>query len=100
MCVLWHEGITGRKKEDVANAFLNFYQKKRDAQNIIIWMDNCNGQNKNFALFSAHLQYINSNLCSTKSIVLKYLVPGHTFMAADGVHGHIEKNNEKEKYVI
>lgn len=90
-CILWHEAIAGRRAEDIASSFLKFLECNRDAEHIILWLDNCSGQNKNNILFSAILSYINSSLCTTKSIILKYLISGHTYMAADGLHGKIEQ---------
>ena len=72
--ILWHEGIADRRAEEVASAFIAFLKLNRDANKIIIWMDNCTGQNKNFALYSSILCYINSPYCLTNEIILKYLV--------------------------
>lgn len=97
--ILWHEGVAGRRAEDVASAFIKFLMMNRDADKVIIWMDNCTGQNKNFALYSSILCYVNSPYCSTNEIILKYLVKAHTFMAADGLHGRIEQSLRKLKNV-
>lgn len=90
-CVLWSEATADRKMDSVSSAFITFLQANRDVEEIIIWLDNCGGQNKNFSLYSAILSYINLNCHSTKTICLKYLVKGHTYMAADGLHGNIEQ---------
>jgi len=34
------------------------------------------------------------------SVTLRYLVPGHTHMAADSIHGHIEKCMRQKKNVF
>lgn len=90
-CILWHEGIAGRRAKDVACSFLKFIQLQRDTENLIIWLDNCTGQNKNWVLYSALIVYMNSEYCTTKNITLKYLLTGHTYMSADGLHGKIEQ---------
>lgn len=90
-CIVWHEATAGRRAEDIASAFLKLLKHLRDVEHIILWLDNCSGQNKNNMLFSALITYINSNLATTKSITLKYLISGHTYMAADGLHGKIEQ---------
>ncbi|CAH1109751.1 unnamed protein product [Psylliodes chrysocephalus] len=41
----------------------------------------------------------NKGLSTTEEISLKYLVKGHTFMAADGIHGKIEQQMRKQKSV-
>lgn len=99
LLVIWHEAIAGRNAEDVSSAFLAFFLKNRDVKNIILWLDNCTSQNKNWVLYSSILNYINSDLSTTKEICLKYLVKGHTFMAADGIHGKIEQQMRKQKNV-
>ena len=89
-CVLWHEEISGREASDVASAFIKVIKKSGCPANIWFWLDNCKGQGKNWYLFTAIIQCLNT-WCTTKSITLKYLHKGHTFMAADGVHGDIGK---------
>lgn len=37
---LWHEGISGGKKEDMASALQAFLEINRDAEKIVIWLDN------------------------------------------------------------
>ena len=46
---LWHEGIHGRKDEDVASVVVKFVASTtvREYNDVTIWCDNCLGQNKN-----------------------------------------------------
>lgn len=97
--IIWHEDIAARNAEDVTSAFLSFFLKNRDFQKLIIWMDNCAGQNKNWVLYSSVINYLNSGLATTHEIYFKYLVKGHTFMAADGIHGRIEQKMRKTKNI-
>ena len=50
--IIWHEGVAGRKAEEIACAFLMAFQKERDKKKFILWLDNCSAQNKNYMLFS------------------------------------------------
>nr|CAI5869876.1 unnamed protein product [Callosobruchus analis] len=86
---LWHEGISGRKKEDIASSFQIFLDFNRDAKKIIIWLDSCASQNKNWALFSYLVGVVNSSDIEADSIELDYLEPGHTFMSADYFHHQV-----------
>ena len=86
VAVLWHERIAGRKKEDITSAFHSFFLHRRDQKLITLWLDNCSGQNKNWALFSCLLYIISSPETITDVIRLKYFEPGHTFMSADSFH--------------
>ena len=92
MAVLWHEGIAGRKKEDITSAFHSFFLHRRDQKLITLWLDNCSAQNKNWALFSFLIYIINSPETITDVIRLKYFEPGHTFMSADSFHHQVEKS--------
>lgn len=47
VAVLWHEAITGRKKEDIIDTFFTFFLHFGDVENIYLWLDNCSAQNKN-----------------------------------------------------
>ena len=53
--MLWHQGIAGRNDEDIASTFHKFLYSpvNRDKNHIILWMDNCSAQNKNWTMFSA-----------------------------------------------
>ena len=47
---LWHKGIRGQNDEDIASVFIKFLTN-HDAADIVFWLDNCTGQNKNWTLF-------------------------------------------------
>lgn len=49
LAVVWHEAIAGRKREDITSAFHKFFTTYRD---IVLWLDNCAAQNKNWGLLS------------------------------------------------
>lgn len=96
---LWHECISGRKKEDLISTFHAFLIAMRDFENITIWLDNCSGQNKNWALFSYLTYIINSPETATNKLTLRYFEPGHTFMAADSFHHQVELSLQQKKKV-
>lgn len=87
--VLWHEGEAGRKAFNITSSYLAFLRLHRDAQEVILYADNCSSQNKNWTLLSAMTQMVNDPTTGIQTITMKYLEPGHTFMAADSVHGSI-----------
>lgn len=90
--VLWHEEVSGRKKEDIVSAFYAFFLKNRDKESITIWLDNCSGQNKNWCLFSFFVYIVNANEVNLKNLTVKYFERGHTFMSADHFHHQVEKS--------
>lgn len=58
--VLWHEALFGRTKDEIISAYYHLLFH-RDAKNMIIWVDNCLAQNKNWKLFSFLIYIINSD---------------------------------------
>lgn len=86
VCVVWHEGESGRKVHNVATTYIRFLKKYcRDKKTVTFFLDNCNSQNKNKILFSALVRLINDKITSIEKVTMEYFEPGHTYMAADAV---------------
>jgi len=96
LAVLWHEATAGRKKEEIISAYHAFFLHHRDVKHIKLWLDNCTGQNKNWALFSFLVFVINSTEIQAETIELKFFEPGHTFMSADHFHHQVEKSLKQQ----
>ena len=58
-------------------------------KNIILWTDNCNGQNKNCFLYTMFCHEV-TRQDDPDTITVKYFEKGHTFISADSFH-QIEK---------
>lgn len=97
--VVWNETISGRNQEDIISAFRAFLIHNRDVRHIVLWMDNCSAQNKNWALFTFLVDIINSDLISAQTICFKYFEPGHTFMSADSFHHQVELSLQRKNKV-
>ncbi|CAG9773557.1 unnamed protein product [Ceutorhynchus assimilis] len=97
--VVWHEALSGRSKEDIISAFYAFFLDNRDAENIILWLDNCAAQNKNWTFFSFCVYLVNSADVALNTLTLKHFEPGHTFMSADSFHHQVEKSLKQMKKV-
>ena len=93
--VLWHEGIAGRSAAEITSAYMAALEKERDVRHIILWVDNCSAQNKNWCLLSSLVTLVNSDTTSLEDITLKYFEPGHTFMSADSFHHGVEQQIRK-----
>lgn len=93
LAVIWHEGMHGRKGDDVASAFFGALSRVNQSH-VIIWCDNCTGQNKNFFLFHALVHLANQEK-GPDIIELKFLTKGHTAMSADSFHAAIERKKAK-----
>lgn len=89
---LWHEGIRGRNKEDILSTFYKFLiTAARDVKHILLWMDNCTAQNKNWTFLTFLVFCVNCSNINAETIQIKYFEPGHTFMSADSFHHRVEK---------
>ncbi|XP_031343193.1 uncharacterized protein LOC116170790 [Photinus pyralis] len=90
VAVVWHEAIAGRSKEDIISSFYAYLLSIRDIEHLVIWLDNCSAQNKNWCLYSFLVYIVNSDEVRLQSLELRYFEPGHTFMAADSFHHRVE----------
>lgn len=98
--IVWHEGLAGRLGEEIASTFLIAIKQDREFQKLVYFMDNCTAQNKNWTLFTALIDIVNSKDISANTITFKYLEAGHTFMSADSIHAEVEKRIRKKKNVF
>ena len=81
--MLWNEAVAGRTAANVACTYLKMLKLVDTVPNVVIWADNCGGQNKNWFLLTALVLCVNS--WGPESVTLKFLEKEHTFMAADNV---------------
>ena len=90
--MIWHEGIQGRNDEDVSSWAIMFLRHPdyRNAEQIVIWADNCVDQLKNWTNFAAIKHEVNSDDNSAVSIVsIKYF--------ADSYHHQIDQAMKNQK---
>lgn len=99
VAAIWHEAIGGRKQEHIISTYYQFFLELRDKKHIVLWLDNCGGQNKNWALLTFLVFLINSNQVETLTIEIFYFEAGHTFMSADSFHHMVEKSMKGMKNV-
>lgn len=98
-CV-WHDAIRGRNKEELISTLFKFLVTEcRDTKQIVLWMDNCSSQNKNWAFLTFLIFCVNSPFLSADTIHIKYFEPGHSFMSADSFHHRVEKSLQRTKKV-
>jgi hypothetical protein len=97
--VIWHEGMAGRKAEEITSTINMCLKQDRDFKTVIYYMDNCSSQNKNYSLFTSVLSLVNTDLIDAETVTFKYLEAGHTFMSADSVHHQVEKQMKERRNV-
>ena len=93
VAALWHEGLFGRKGDEVASVFFEAL-RAYNANDIVLWSDNCCGQNKNWYLYTAFVFLVNSD-DGPNNLTIKYLAKGHTAMSADSFHAAVERKISK-----
>ena len=89
---VWDEVTAGRGAVEIATCirkWLDVEYGKGDFSKLVVFSDNCGGQNKNIFLVHYYLRELHS--ARLQDIVHYYLVPGHSYMACDRAFGHIEK---------
>ena len=96
--VLWHYGISSRRASDVTSAYWTFMESINRKGNLVLWLDNCSGQNKNWTLILHLCKAI--EYFDFETITLRFFVTGHTFMTPDAIHGTIENKIKKVVNVL
>ncbi|KAF0706418.1 Uncharacterized protein FWK35_00027980, partial [Aphis craccivora] len=91
MCI-WDESIASRGSSEIASCLFEVINKNDNMINrkkLILWSDNCAGQNKNKTLLVFMLFLVNMGIFD--EIIQKFLVSGHSFLACDRDFAIIEK---------
>ncbi len=99
LAVVWHEAISGRKKEDIISTFYKYFLTNSEVKKFTLFLDNCSAQNKNWTLFGFLIHLINSDAIEAEFIEFIYFEPGHTFMSADYFHHQVEQSLKMMKKV-
>ena len=89
---IWHQGVQGRNDKDITSAFVKSIQQHRDLEHLVLWMDNCTSQNKNWTLLSTLAKVMSApkySVSSLQTITLKYFEKGHSYMSADSFHHRV-----------
>lgn len=90
LACVWNEAVSGRSSNDVLGCFHRIIIRLKDSEKLVLWLDNCAAQNKNWNLFLHLILLVNSKEVQMKELILKYFESGHTFMSADSFHAAVE----------
>ena len=88
-------GIAGRSAAEIT--FVDVSWPPSDFRKVMLWADNCSGQNKSWWLFGALVKEVSKVNGTVVVVTVKFFEPGHTFMSADSFHSQIEKGIKKKK---
>jgi len=80
---IYSEYISGKGADEVASMLLHYLvnEMKRKSPHLILWADNCPGQNKNSTLYQFLSGLVETNMFDT--VELKFQVKGHTRNSVD-----------------
>lgn len=93
---MWSENVAGRGSDEIASCIWKYIKLcKPTAKRLVIYSDNCGGQNKNWNLMALWRQLVLDGVY--ESIEHRFLVPGHTRLPCDRDFALIE--NEKKRVV-
>ncbi|KAJ8948619.1 hypothetical protein NQ314_008382 [Rhamnusium bicolor] len=98
MC-MWNEGVGGRGASEMASCLLRVLNNNvTNKKHLIIWSDNCVGQNKNKIILFVLIFFVIHGIFET--VEHKFLISGHSFMASDRDFALIEKRKRLMKAFV
>lgn len=95
---LWDESIAARGSDEIGSCLLKYVRSMNiQSKKLIIFSDNCAGQNKNYNLVALYNYMISTGMFEV--IEHYYLITGHTYLPSDRDFAKIEKYQRKEPNV-
>ena len=96
---LWDESIAKRGSVEIASCMLHYIENeiKPEVTKLVVFSDNCGGQNKNWTLMCMYLRQIHANRFTRVEHI--FMVAGHSYLPCDRDFGHIDRFiRNKEMY--
>lgn len=78
---LWTEDQAKRGADEVASVLMKFFETKLDYDELVIFTDNCPGQNKNWQMMAFWLQLVKEK--KFRKITHHFLLSGHSVMPSE-----------------
>lgn len=94
---MWHEAIHSRGANEIASCLLKAVEANImcGKKKLIVWSDNCSGQNKNQMLIYLWLYLIAKGYLD--EVNHKFLIVGHSYLSCDRDFALIERKKKKAK---
>ena len=87
---VWNEVIGKRGSDEIGSCILKYIKSRNiKNRNLVIFSDNCPGQNKNWTIAALWHHLVLTN--AFDSVEHKFLLPGHSHLPCDRDFGRIEK---------
>lgn len=91
MC-MWHEGVAQRGSNEIISCLLQVFNTNHFKDSLVVWSDNCSGQNKNRVMIFFFMYLVAIGLFI--KIEHKFLLSGHSFLPCDRDFALIEKRKK------
>lgn len=88
---VWNEAVGKRGSSDIGSCLIHYVEHHVPAHcnKLVIFSDNCGGQNKNINLSLLLLRFLHSGRFS--QVKQYFLMPGHSYLPCDRDFGNLEK---------
>ena len=95
-CFIWHEGLSGSGVNEIGTCVQKYLkvQKSKGINKVILYSDNCSGQNRNRYFVTMIYIYHAKKTLQFTSLQHKFLERGHTHNENDSIHAAIERNSK------
>lgn len=91
---IWNESIASRGSQEIGSCLMYYINNFVDTENLIMYSDQCGGQNRNIKLSLMCNYMITSPEFKVSQIDHKFLCSGHSYLPCDQDFGLIEKSKK------
>lgn len=91
---VWDESIASRGPQEIGSCILHFVKNYVSTEKLIMYSDQCGGQNRNIKMALICNFIVCSDYLSPTQIHHKFLVSGHSYLPCDRDFGVIEKQKK------
>lgn len=96
---VWDETIASRGADEVASCLSHYIKKNVTTSHLIMYSDQCGGQNKNIKMSLNCLKMVSIENYKISKIDHKFLVSGHSYLRCDQDFGLIERNKKYFQHI-
>ena len=96
-CFIWDETQAKRGSDEICSCIIKWIEahKHEGFKKLVIYADNCAGQNKNIYLILNCLRLLHKDIL--QEITIEFMVPGHSYLPCDRTFGQIEQKIKKSR---
>ncbi|KAJ4437340.1 hypothetical protein ANN_17479 [Periplaneta americana] len=93
---VWDETVGARESDEIGSCLFKYITSRNiHCQKLVVFSDNCGGQNKNYNIVALYNYLISQ--CHLTEIEHYYLISGHTFLPSDRDFAKIEKYHTRHE---